>query len=168
VPSPHLSTADMHQHLSFTLAEQTYGIDILNVQEIKGWAAVTPIPNTPRYIKGVMNLRGMIIPVVDLRVKFGFSATAPTRYTVIIVATVGLRTIGLMVDAVSDVLDFRAEDVQPAPDLGVNVDMRFIRGVVCVESSVITLLDIAHLLGDELSADYPLCASPLPDAPPLP
>ncbi|MBI1818308.1 MAG: purine-binding chemotaxis protein CheW [Deltaproteobacteria bacterium] len=140
------------QHLTFTLAEQTYGIDILNVQEIKGWAALTAIPNTPPFLKGVMNLRGTIIPVIDLRVKFGLPAIAPTRYAVIIVATVGTRTTGLLVDGVSDVLDFRATEMQPPPDLGGYVDVRFIRGVACVEDQVITLLDISCLVGDDLAA----------------
>lgn len=165
--STQLSTSESRQHLTFTLAEQAYGIDILNVQEIKGWAAVTPIPNTPPFIKGVMNLRGMIIPVVDLRLKLGLPEIAPTRYAVIIVAKVGARTIGLMVDAVSDVFDFRSEDVQPPPDLGANVNVRFIRGLACVENSVITLLDIVRLLGDELTAVDQLPAQPSPDARPL-
>jgi purine-binding chemotaxis protein CheW len=150
--APQLSTTESRQHLTFTLAEQAYGIDILNVQEIKGWAAVTPIPNTPPFIKGVMNLRGTIIPVVDLRLKLGLPETALTRHAVIIVAKVGLRTVGLLVDAVSDVCDFRAADVQPPPDLGGHVDTRFIHGVACVENTVIMLLDIARLIGDELTA----------------
>ena len=153
--STHPSPPAAHQHLTFTLAEQAYGIDILNVQEIKGWAAVTPIPNTPPFIKGVMNLRGTIIPVVDLRLKLGLPETAPTRYAVIIVARVAGRTVGLLVDAVSDVLDFQPDDVQLPPDLGFNVNVQFIRGVVCVENAVITLLDIAHLLGDELTVVDP-------------
>ncbi len=154
----HPSLPASHQHLTFTLAEQAYGIDILNVQEIKGWAAITPIPNTPPFIKGVMNLRGTIIPVVDLRLKLGLPETAPTRYAVIIVARVAGRTVGLLVDAVSDVLDFQPDDVQLPPDLGVNVNGRFIRGVVCVENAVITLLDITQLLGDELTVVDPQTA----------
>ena len=138
------------------------------MQEIKGWVAITPIPNTPPHIKGVMNLRGTIIPVVDLRVTLGLPAIAPTRYTVIIVAKVGVRTVGLLVDSVLDVLALRAEDVQLPPDLGANPNGRFIRGVACVESDVITLLDIAHLLGDAPTVYYSLPAQPSPDAPPLP
>src|SRR5438105_13877699 len=106
----------MNQYLTFALGDEEYGVEILKVQEIRGYAPITPIPNTPPHIKGVMNLRGAIIPVVDLRRKLAMPATECSPFTVIIVVTVGTRVMGVIVDAVSDVLDIPPMDIQPTPD----------------------------------------------------
>src|SRR5262245_63684784 len=98
-------TADGNQFLTFRLQEEEYGIEILRVQEIKGFSRITPIPNTPSYIKGAMNLRGTVVPIVDLRCKFGMPEAEYNQFTVIIVVTVGKKIVGLVVDAVSDVLN---------------------------------------------------------------
>jgi purine-binding chemotaxis protein CheW len=140
---------DGSQYLTFTLGDEEYGVDILKVQEIKGYSAITPIPNTPPYIKGVMNLRGTIIPVVDLRTKFAMAGTAYTRFTVIIVVAVGTKVVGLVVDAVSDVLNIPQADVQPAPDFGCQADTRFINGMAKAGDKLIVLLDIDKVLGAE-------------------
>lgn len=140
---------DMNQYLSFTLGEEHYGIEILKVQEIKGYAGITPIPNMPGYLKGIMNLRGTVIPVVDLRAKFSLETREYNKFTVIIVVTVGEKIVGLVVDAVSDVLDIPQGKVLPTPDLGVRVDTRFLSGTATVGEKLIVLLDIERLLTDD-------------------
>jgi purine-binding chemotaxis protein CheW len=150
-PSQISYTTQIQQYLSFALGEEQYGIDILRVQEIKGYSGITPIPNTPAHIRGVMNLRGTVIPVVDLRAKFHLETRAYDKFTVIIVVTVGVRIIGLVVDAVSDVLDISRADIRPAPDLESGGDSHFISGMVHVGEHLVVLLDIATLLnGDSL------------------
>ena len=137
------------QYLTFTLGTEEYGVDILTVQEIKGFSAITPIPNTPAHIKGVMNLRGTITPVVDLRVKFGLPDAAYNQFTVIIVVTVCEKVMGLVVDAVSDVLTIPTADVQEAPDLGTHVDTRFISGMAKASDKLVVLLNLETMLSDQ-------------------
>jgi purine-binding chemotaxis protein CheW len=150
-PSQASYSADIQQYLSFALGEEQYGIEILRVQEIKGYSGITPIPSTPGHIRGVMNLRGTVIPVVDLRAKFQLETHSYDKFTVIIVVTVGARIIGLVVDAVSDVLDISRTEIRPAPELGQHTDTRFISGMVHVGEHLVVLLDIAALLaGDSL------------------
>ena len=140
---------DSSQYLTFTLGQEEYGVEILKVQEIKGYSAVTPIPNTPDYVKGVVNLRGAIIPIVDLRAKLAMPETAYNQFTVIIVVRVGLKTVGVVVDAVSDVLNIPTTDVQPTPDFGAQVDARFISGLARSGEKLIVLLDIEKVLSHE-------------------
>lgn len=135
-----------NQYLTFTLGEEQYGVDILRVQEIKGYAAVTRIPNTPEHIKGVLNLRGTIVPIVDLRTKFGMERVEATMFTVIVVVVVRDRIMGLVVDAVSDVLNIAARETQPSPDFGSRVDTSFIHGIGRSGDRLITLLDIDRVL----------------------
>jgi purine-binding chemotaxis protein CheW len=148
-PSQASYSANIQQYLSFALGEEQYGIEILRVQEIKGYSGITPIPNTPAHIRGVMNLRGTVIPVVDLRAKFHLETHAYDKFTVIIVVTVGARIVGLVVDAVSDVLDIARQDIRPAPELGHGQDTRFISGMVHVGERLVVLLDIATLLAED-------------------
>ena len=147
------STAATSQFLTFLLGAEQYGVEILKVQEIRGYSAVTPIPNTPSYVKGVINLRGTVVPVVDLRAKFSMATAEYYKFTVIIVVTVGAKVTGLVVDAVSDVLDVPAAEMRVAPDLGARVDTRFIRGMATIGDRMTVLLDIDRLLSeDELVA----------------
>ncbi len=134
------------QYLTFSLGAEEYGIELLKVQEIKGYLPVTPIPNTPRYIQGVMNLRGAVIPVVDLRARFGMEGITYTQFNVIIVINVGTRVMGLLVDAVSDVLNLGPGELRPAPDFGTQVDIRFITGMASAGDKIAVLLDIDSLL----------------------
>ena len=138
---------DGSQYLTFRLRDEEYGVEILKVQEIKGYSAITPVPNTPGYLKGVMNLRGTIVPVVDLRAKFGMEAAEYTAFTVIIVLTVGTKVMGLIVDAVSDVLNIPKADIQATPDFGAQVDARFISGMAKAGEKLVVLLDIETVLG---------------------
>jgi purine-binding chemotaxis protein CheW len=140
---------DGSQYLTFTLGHEEYGVEILKVQEIKGALAITPIPNTPAHIKGVMNLRGTIIPVVDLRQKFGLQAGEANAFTVIIVVKVGAKVMGLVVDGVSDVLNIPIADIQATPDFGSQVDARFISGMAKAGERLVVLLDIDRVLGSE-------------------
>jgi len=144
---------DGSQYLTFTLGHEEYGVEILKVQEIKGYSAITPIPNTPAYLKGVMNLRGTIIPVVDLRAKFSMTEAEYNQFTVIIVVTVGGKIMGLEVDAVSDVLNIPRTDIQDTPDFGAQVGAQFINGMAKAGEKLVVLLDIDKVLsGEELTA----------------
>ena len=143
---------DGSQYLTFTLGAEEYGVEILKVQEIKGYSAITPIPNTPNYVKGVMNLRGSIIPIVDLRAKLSMAEAAYNQFTVIIVVRVGAKTVGVVVDAVSDVLNIPLKDIQPTPDFGSQVDARFISGLAKAGDRLVVLLEIEKVLAGDGSA----------------
>ena len=145
---PALETASA-QYLTFALGGEEYGVDILRVQEIRGFAPITPIPNTPPHVMGVMNLRGAIIPVVDLRRTLGMPPTEYGPFTVIVVVTVGTCAMGVIVDAVSDVLDIARADVQPTPDFGTQVDARFVHGLARTAGKLVILLDIERVLGED-------------------
>lgn len=141
-------TTDGSQFLTFQLGEELYGVDILRVQEIKGYTAVTKIPNTPAHIKGVLNLRGTIVPIVELRTKFGMPTIDYTMFTVIVVVVVKEKIMGLVVDAVSDVLTIDKKDIQPAPQFGAKVDISFLNGIGKSGDKLIALLDMDRLLSD--------------------
>ena len=142
-------TADTQQYLTFTLGQEEYGVPILTVQEIKGYVPATPIPHTPAYIKGVMDLRGVIMPVIDLRVKFGMRTEEYDQFTVIIVVKVKNKMLGLVVDAVSDVLSVKNGEVQAAPEFGGQVDTRFIHGLAKTGEKLVVLLDLDRVLSEE-------------------
>ena len=142
--------------LTFILANEEYGVDILRVQEIKGWDSVTPIPNTPDYIRGVINLRGTIVPIIDLRIRFGLESIPYGPTTVVIVLKVmndnNSRTMGIVVDGVSDVYNVGEEAIKPPPDFGSVISIDFVRGLATVGESMVIVLDIDHLLNsDELA-----------------
>ena len=122
-------TTEGNQYLTFTLSDEHYGVDILRVQEIKGYTAVTHIPNTPSFIKGVLNLRGTIVPIVELRTKFNMPQVDYTMFTVIVVVVIREKVMGLLVDSVSDVLNIDKKDIQPPPDFGSTVDVKFLSGI---------------------------------------
>jgi len=138
------------QFLTFVLGGEEYGVTILQVQGIQGWDRVTPIPNTPDYILGVINLRGAIVPIVDLRRRFGMPAAEFGPTTVVIVVRVARagkeRTLGLVVDAVSEVCNVSAESRKPAPDFGAGIKTDFVKGLATVENRMVILLDIDRLV----------------------
>jgi len=138
--------SDGDQYLTFALGEEQYGVEILRVQEIKGYTGVTRIPNTPNYVKGVLNLRGTIVPIVDLRMKFGMEQQEYDKKTVIIVVEVKGRIMGIIVDAVSDVMNIAAKDIQPAPEFGSMVDVGFINGIGSYGEKLVAFLDIDRVL----------------------
>ena len=141
------------QFLTFVLAGEEYGVDILRVQEIKGLAGVTEIPNTPEYVLGVINLRGTVIPVVDLRLRFGMEQLEYSKLTVVIVMRVesesGERTIGFVVDTVSDVYNIDPDDIGEAPDFGTNIDTSFVDGLASVDEKMVIVLDVDKLADEE-------------------
>ena len=143
------STELLHQFLAFKLGNELFAVEILRVQEIRGLTPITPIPNAPEHIRGVMNLRGTIVPVVDLRMRFGLGESSYNRFTVIIVVLVGSRVLGLVVDAVSDVLDVSPTDIASPPDLGGRVDTSFITGMIQRNDEIVLLLSLDQLLGLE-------------------
>jgi purine-binding chemotaxis protein CheW len=134
------------QYLTFRLGEEEYGVPILAVHEIKGESAITPIPNAPAYLSGVMNLRGTIVPVVDLRVRFGLPALEDSRFSVIVLVAVGVRIVGMVVDAVTDVRSFPAPDVQEVPEVGAQVGSGFVSGLARAGEKLFVLLDVAKVL----------------------
>ncbi len=144
------------QFLTFVLAGEEYGVDILRVQEIKGWDAVTHIPNTPEYIRGVMNLRGTIVPIIDLRIRFNMEKLEYGPVTVVIVLRVdnpeGSRIMGIVVDGVSDVYNVSESDIKPSPDFGSSVNTAFVKGLATVDEKMVIIMDIDQLLNsDELA-----------------
>jgi purine-binding chemotaxis protein CheW len=143
--------AGSNQVLTFTLGNETYGVDILRVQEIRGWSPVTRIPQSPPHVLGVLNLRGSIVPIVDLRMRFNLDHAEYTPLTVIIVLSVesplGRRDFGVVVDGVSDVIDVPVAEVKPAPELGTTVSTEFIAGLAAVSGRMLMLLDIDRLIG---------------------
>ncbi|MBA3493842.1 MAG: purine-binding chemotaxis protein CheW [Gammaproteobacteria bacterium] len=138
------------QYLTFVLAGTEYGVDILRVQEIKVWDTATEIPNTPEYIRGIINLRGTIVPIVDLRKRFHMEAVAYTSTTVVVVLKVkgagGERTMGFVVDAVSDVYNVTVEQIKVAPDFGTSVSTEFVKGLAAVGDKIVILLEIDQLV----------------------
>ena len=140
------SEALLSQYLTVNLAQEEYGIDILAVREIRGWTPVTRIPQSPPYLLGVLNLRGAIVPVLDLRLRFGVEREAYTDTTVTVIVAVEGRSFGIVVDAVSDVLDAAEADVRPVPDMGTTVDTEYLRGLIAVDERMVLLLDVDRLL----------------------
>lgn len=138
--------SDGSQYLTFQIENETYGVEILKVQEIRGWSEPTQIPNAPKFIRGVMNLRGAIVPILDLRRRFNMAETEFTQYTVVIVVNVQGRTIGMVVDAVSDVVELDDEQVKSAPDFGTSIDATFIHGLAEAEGRMVILLNIDAML----------------------
>jgi len=141
------------EYLSFTLGKEDYGVDILKVQEIRGYDAVTRLPDAPDYIKGVINLRGTIVPVLDLRLKLRMQEARYDAFTVMIVLNVEDRVVGVVVDSVSDVIALSAEQIRPTPEFGANVDTRFISGIGTVEERMLILLDIETLINSDSLGD---------------
>ena len=151
------ATETSEQYLTFMLAGEEYGVDILRVQEIKGWDKVTRIPNTPDYVLGVINLRGAVVPIIDLRRRFGLETIDFGPTTVIIVMRVAggrnERTVGVVVDAVSEVYNVDAADTKPPPDVCGGVDTVFVKGLATIEEKMLILLDIDRLIGNSIADD---------------
>ncbi len=140
------------QYLTFMIHGEEYGVDILRVQEIKGWESATEIPNTPDYIRGVINLRGTVVPIIDLRRRFQIPTTEDTNTSVVIVLKVmcaddSERTMGFVVDAVSDVYNVTEENITATPDFGPQVRADFVRGLATVDEKMVILLDVDQLMG---------------------
>jgi purine-binding chemotaxis protein CheW len=133
------------QFLTFRVEAEEYGVELLSVQEIRAFSPITPLPGSPHHVKGVINLRGVLVPVIGLRERLGLPSMPYDRYTVIVVLHVGGRVVGVVVDAVSDVLTLQASDVDPSPDIGLS-DRSFLRGLGKVKDRLVTLIEPAAML----------------------
>ncbi|MDH5511408.1 MAG: chemotaxis protein CheW [Nitrospinota bacterium] len=151
------------KYLTFTLGEEEYGLEILKVREIIGLMEVTSVPQTPEFIKGVINLRGKVIPVIDLRLKFGMEEAQATEETCIIVVDIGDMLMGILVDTVSEVVDIPAARIEPPPSFGSNISTAFILGMGRHQDKVKILLDIARVLSQEELMNIAMLEGSRPD-----
>ncbi len=145
-PRAGADSGPLAEYLTFTLGHEEYGLDILKVQEIRGYDTVTTIVNAPAFIKGVINLRGVIVPIVDLRLKFGLGEPSYDQFTVVIILNVAGRVVGIVVDGVSEVVNFGANDIRPVPHFGTVLDTAYINGLAELEGRMIILVDIEKLM----------------------
>lgn len=134
------------EFLAFTLGREEYGIDILKVQEIRGYEAVTRIANAPEFIKGVVNLRGIIVPIVDMRIKFQLGEPSYDQFTVVIILNIGGRVVGMVVDSVSDVITLSPEQIKPAPEMGTALNTDYLIGLGTIDQRMLILVDIDRLM----------------------
>jgi purine-binding chemotaxis protein CheW len=135
--------------VTFKLGEEEYGIDIQKVQELRGYDAVTRIANAPEYIKGVVNLRGIIVPIIDMRIKFKLGDPTYDQFTVVIVLNIGGRVVGMVVDSVSDVITLTAEQIKPAPEMGSVLDADYLIGLGTLDERMLILVDIDRLMSSD-------------------
>lgn len=145
---------EMRQFISFRVDEEEFAIDIMAVREIKGWSETTTLPNQPEYLLGILNLRGTIVPIVDLRCRFGMGLTTATRSHVVIIAAVQDRIVGLLVDAVSDILTIAANAIRPIPDVERQEGAQYLTGIIAVEDNMVILLSLSALF-DRAAIDLP-------------
>jgi purine-binding chemotaxis protein CheW len=150
-------STDVEQFLTFQLVGQRYGVEILQVQEIKGWEKPTRLPHSPAYVQGVINLRGAVVPILDLRKRFGLGEAEYGRTTVVIVVKVdtprGELTAGMVVDGVCEVCNISAQELRAPPEMAAAIDTDFVRGLAMVDDKMLILLDVARLVSTTLAAD---------------
>jgi purine-binding chemotaxis protein CheW len=148
-----MSDTSTKQFISFTIGDEEYGVDIMAIREIKGWTASTELPNTPPFIRGVINLRGAIVPILDLRARFSSQRTEASARHVIIVVAVGTRVAGILVDAVADIISVSTSDIQPVPQLDQCGAAGFLTGLVTVDGRMVALLDLGQVFDFEALAE---------------
>ena len=144
-----ITAEDGRELLTFTLGNEEYGIDILKVQEIRGYETVTAIANAPEFIKGVINLRGIIVPIVDMRIKFKLGKVTYDDTTVVIILNISKRVVGMVVDGVSDVITLKSNQVKPAPEFGAGLDTHYLQGLGTVDERMIILVEIEKLMNSD-------------------
>jgi purine-binding chemotaxis protein CheW len=140
------SAAAQIQSISFAIDKDQYGVDIMAVREIKGWSEITHLPKQPDYVRGVLNLRGVIVPIIDLRCRFGQGLTETTPLHVVIIVQIGNRQVGLLADRVLDIVSFEPSEVQPVPQVAQTSLISFLSGLVTVDNAMIALIDLPNLL----------------------
>lgn len=133
--------------IAFTVGDQEFCVDIMSVREIRGWTPATPLPNSPGHVRGVINLRGVVLPVMDMSQRLGMAPTEPSQRHVIIVTQVGTQFLGLLVDSVSDILTIPVSDIQPAPEVGREMDRDFVRGIIPIEGRMVCFMQLNALFG---------------------
>jgi purine-binding chemotaxis protein CheW len=144
--SPDAAVSRALEFLAFTLGQEEYGIDIQKVQELRGYDAVTRIANAPEHIKGVVNLRGIIVPIVDMRIKFNLGTPSYDQFTVVIILNMANRVMGMVVDSVSDVITLKPEQIKPAPEMGSVLDTDYLIGLGTLDERMLILVDIDKLM----------------------
>lgn len=132
--------------IAFRIGDQEFCVDIMSVREIRGWTPATPLPRSPAYMKGVINLRGAVLPIVDLGARLGLETSEPTARHVIMVVKVGERTLGLLVEAVSDIINLTDDAVQPTPDIACDQVKTFVKGLFAVEGRMVSLISLDRIL----------------------
>ena len=143
----------MRELISFRIGAQEFCVDIMSIREIRGWTPATALPQSPAFVRGVINLRGAVLPIVDLAARLGFESTEVNDRNVIIVADIGGQVVGLLVDAVSDILTVTDDVIQPTPDVASETAKTFVRGLIAMEGRMISLIGLEHVLPDlELEA----------------
>ena len=145
--------AGLLQFISFAIDDDQYGVDIMSVREIKGWSDVTHLPRQPEYIRGVLNLRGVMVPIIDLRCRFGQGKTDAGPMHVVIIVSVDNRLVGLLADRVLDIVSVEVANIQPVPQLVRSARVTFLAGLVTVENFMIALIDLANLLSAQAEAE---------------
>ncbi|MBB34674.1 MAG: chemotaxis protein CheW [Hirschia sp.] len=140
---------DRNELIAFRIEDQEYSVDIMSVREIRGWTAATPLPQSPDYVRGVINLRGTVLPIVDLSARLGLGTVEPTPRHVIIVVHIGKRIVGLLVDAVSDILAVNDDALQPVPDVACNIVQSFLSAIITIEDRMISLVSLDKILPEE-------------------
>ncbi len=141
-----IGASERRELTSFWTGEQEYCVDIMSVREIRGWSAATPLPQSPTYMRGVINLRGAVLPIMDLAERLDLPPTEPSERSVIIVVQVGERLVGLLVDAVSDILSINPEQIQPTPDVGCDQAKAFVRGLITIDDRMVSEIAVERLL----------------------
>ena len=134
------------EYITFRIGSQFYCVDIMSVREIRGWTPATQLPRAPGFVRGVINLRGVVLPIIDLADRLGFAPTEPTARHVIIVAQTGRQVVGLLVDAVSDIINMPADKVQPTPDVGSEAARAFVLGVMAIDDRMISLIALESVM----------------------
>lgn len=145
-----MSELDKHRRelIAFRILDQEFCVDIMSVREIRGWTPATSLPQSPDFVRGVINLRGAVLPIIDLSGRLGLGAANPSARHVIIVTHIGSRIVGLLVDAVSDILAASDQDIQPTPDVGCETVQEFIQGILTIDGRMISLIALDHMLPD--------------------
>src|ERR1700722_15913184 len=138
------SSGKSTEFISFAIGDDQYGVDIMAVREIKGWTAITHLPKQPDYVRGVLNLRGVIVPIIDLRCRFGQGVTEATPMHIVIVVQIGAKSVGLLADRVLDIVTVDATQIQPVPRIAETAQLDFLSGLVTIEGQMIALIDLAH------------------------
>jgi len=157
--SPLVATAGVTEFISFAIGEDQYGVDIMAVREIKGWSEITHLPKQPDYVRGVLNLRGVIVPIIDLRCRFGQGMTEASPMHIVIIVHIGARQVGLLADRVLDIVPVDSGKIQSVPRIAQASRIDFLSGIVTVDSGMIALIDLPHLLMLDVNAEADTDAS---------
>jgi len=158
-PSNDDGAVGLTQFINFAIGDDQYGVDIMAVREIKGWSDITHLPKQPDYVRGVLNLRGVMVPIIDLRCRFGQGVTEATPIHVVIIVQIGTRLVGLLADRVLDIVSFDATKVQPVPRIAQAARLDFLAGLVTIDKVMIALIDLPNLLTLSESEEAELAAS---------